>query len=102
MKTYELEFKTNQIEPKDLRPLILNEAIVLDVDFDAAKGFTFSFDELNINHTDTDYRQGLQSFYGKFYERLIEIAKVYSRDRKSTAEWKTVARLMNNPESLAK
>jgi len=48
VKTYELEFKTTQIEPKDIGLLILNESIVVDVYFDAARGFTFSFDELNI------------------------------------------------------
>lgn len=102
LKTYELEFKTNQIEPKDMRPLILNEAIIIEVDFDATKGFTFSYEELGINHTNTDYYQGLQIFYTKFYDRLIEIIRLYTRDTNSTAEWNTVAKLLNNPESLVK
>lgn len=102
LKTYELEFKTNQIEPKETRALILNDEIIVDVDFDATKGFSFSYEELSIDHTDTDYTQGLQTFYTKFYNRLIMIIQQHSKDSQSNTEWQTTIRLLNNPESLLK
>jgi hypothetical protein len=102
LKTAELEFKTGQIEPKEHRPLILNESIVVDLDFDASRGFTFSYDDLKISHTDTDYAQGLQVFYGQFYDRLMAITRQYSLDKKSSTEWTIITRLLNDPLSLLK
>lgn len=102
LKTYELEFKTNQIEPKELRPLILNEEIVIEVNFDAEKGFTFSFEELAIHHTDIDYNLGLQSFYTKFYSKLIEIINIHKESGNDSPEWKIISKLLNNPQSLIK
>lgn len=102
LKTFQTEFKIAQIEPKDSRPLILNESIVIDVNFDAEKGFTFTFDELNVSHTDIDYSQGLQSFYGEVYKKLVDIAALHKGEKKNTAEWQVAARLLNNPESLVK
>lgn len=100
LKTYKIEFKTTQIEPKDIRPLPLNESIVIDIDFDNSKGFTFSLEELAVTHTDTDYNLGYQVFSRKLYDRVIEVIKKHQETGTDSQEWNEIIRLINNPQSL--
>lgn len=102
LKTYELEFKTNQIEPKDARALLLNEEILIDVQFDTATGFSFFYEELDLSYTNTDYEKGLQTFYTNLHERLIGIIKDHFNNKKDSAEWRIVSKLINNPQGLLK
>jgi hypothetical protein len=97
LKSYEFEFKTGEIAPKDHRPLPLREEINITVLFDADKGFTFVYEDLDLEHTATAYSPGLQAFYGLLYDRILDIVNA---DAARAADRNVVARLLTNPESL--
>ena len=101
LKSYEFDIKTNHIEAKDRSPLLLSEEIIINVIFNSDKGFTFSFDDLSIEHTDIDYNKGLTTLYTKLFEKLVAVINTDPKSANSS-DIKTVARLINNTQSLKK
>jgi len=102
LQSYEFNERIRQVEPKDKHPLILQEEIVISVFFDIDKGFTFTYDDLDITVTDTDFARGKQNLHHAIYLRIEETVNA-----KPTAKippgWKAVIdRLLNNPNSLKK
>jgi len=102
LQSYEFNERIRQVEPKDKHPLILQEEIVISVFFDIDKGFTFTYDDLDITVTDTDFARGKQNLHHAIYLRIEETVNA-----KPTAKippgWKAVIdRPLNNPNSLKK
>jgi hypothetical protein len=102
LQSYEFNERIRQVEPKDRRPLILREEIVITVFFDIEKGFTFTYDDLDITVTDTDFARGKQHLHHTIYLRIEETVNA-KPNAKISPEWKKVIdRLLNNPDSLKK
>lgn len=102
LKSFEYDIKTNYIEPKEGSPLLLNEEIIVNFSFDSMIGFTFSFDDLKIEYTSSEYHKGLTGFYTILYNRIIHLANLDELNVEESIEWGIVQKLLNNPESLKK
>lgn len=74
LKTAEIEIILSQIEPKDSNPILLSEEILVNMNFDSNRGFTFSFPDLDVENTDVDYHKSLEGFHQRFHLKLRELA----------------------------
>lgn len=102
LKTYEFDIKSNQIEPKNYSPLLLNEEILINVSFNSESGFKFSFDDFQIDYTDVEYERGLNGFYVLFYEKTQKLAKTEEKNEQEHKDWEIIKKLIGNPDALIK
>jgi hypothetical protein len=102
MKSAELNFKTNQIEPADYPALILSEEIVLDLNFNSSSGFTFSYPDFRVENTDTEYHKALKGFYNAFYNKLKRLADLETKNEDDLRDWEIGKKLIGNPDALKK
>jgi len=102
LKSAELNLKTNQIEPTDNAPLILNEEILLDINFNSNIGFTFSYPDFRIEKTDIEYHKALKNFYNAFYEKLKYLASTETKNEEELKDWDVAKKLIGNPDALKK
>lgn len=100
MKSAELNFKTNQIEPTDQRPLILNEEIILDLNFNSNNGFTFSYPDFRVEKTEIEYHKALKEFYNTFYSKLKYLANTETKNEEEQNDWNVGKKLIGNPDAL--
>jgi hypothetical protein len=100
MKSAELNFKTNQIEPVDHSPIILNEEIIIDLNFNSNTGFTFSYPDFRVEHTDIEYNKSLKGFYNSFYSKLKYLAKTDIKNEEEVKDWEAGKKLIGNPDLL--
>ncbi len=102
LKKYEFDVKTNQIEPKENSSLILNEEILLNVLFNSETGFSISFEDFRIEHTDIEFAKTLKGFYTVFYEKIVYLANTKDKKEEEQKEWDVIKKLIGNPDSLIK
>lgn len=102
LKSYETEIKTNQIDPVNHAPLILNEEIIINMSFDSNTGFTFSFDDFRIQTTDIEFESAYKDFHSTFYKKLITIVNKADRNEEEEKDWAVIVKLIGNPDALKK
>lgn len=102
LKKYEFDVRTNQIEPKDNAPLILTEEILLNVAFNSETGFTISFEDFRIEHTDIQYDKTLKGFYTLFYDKIKHLLKTEDKNEDEQKDWDAIRKLIGNPDALKK
>lgn len=100
LKSAELNLKTNQIEPTDNPPLILNEEILLDLNFNSNIGFTFSYSDFRVENTDVEYHKALKNFYNSFYGKLKLLANTEPKNEDEQRDWEVAKKLVGNPDAL--
>lgn len=100
MKSAELNFKTNQIEPTDQPPLILNEEIILDLNFNSNNGFTFSYPDFRVEKTEVEYHKALKGFYNAFYSKLKYLANTETKSEEEQNDWNVGKNLIGNSNAL--
>jgi hypothetical protein len=100
MKSAELNFKTNQIEPSNFSSLILNEEIIIDIHFDSMTGFTFSYPDFRVEATEIEYYKALKSFYNSFYIKLKYLANNEPKTVDEQRDWDVGNKLIGNPAIL--
>ena len=100
MKSAEWNFKTNQVEPADYSPIILNEDIVVDVNFNSNTGFTISYSDFRVENTNIEYAKALKSFYNEFYFKLKYLANADFKNDEEQKDWEVGEKLIGNPELL--
>lgn len=100
MKSAEWNFKTNQIEPADHSPIILNEDIVVDVNFNSNSGFTIAYSDFRIENTNVEYNKALKGFYNEFYSKLKYLAKADFKNDEQQKDWEAGKKLIGNPDLL--
>ena len=101
MKTAEYEVKVSEVIPKEANPILLAEEIIVSMNFDSNKGFTFSFADLNIQNTDTVYRKALEGFHNSFYYRLKALANTNDEDLSNQKDKEVANRIINNLKALS-
>ncbi len=102
LKSLEYEQLVKEITPKNHPPLILNEEILLSINFNSEKGFTLSFPDLNIEVTDTEYQRSLDKLNELFYLKIIKISEKEIRNDSEEADWDFIKRIISNPDALKK
>lgn len=102
LRKYEFDFKTNQIEPNENPPIILTEEILLNVVFNSETGFTISFKDFRIEHTDIKYDKTVKGFYTVFYEKIKRLATVKERNEEEQKDWDIISKLTGNLDALKK
>lgn len=100
MKSAEWNFKTNQIEPAEHSPIILNEDIVVDVNFNSNTGFTISYSDFRIENTNIEYTKALKGFNNQFYSKLKYLAKADFKNDEEQKDWEAGKKLIGNPDLL--
>ena len=100
LKSYESEIKTNVIEPANHNSIILSEQILINMSFDSASGFTFSFDDLNVAYTDTEYDEANKGFQDAFYKRIVAVINTTDKSEVNEKNLQCIKRLINNPDVL--
>jgi hypothetical protein len=100
MKSAEWNFRTNQIEPADHLPIILNDDIVVDVNFNSNNGFTLSYSDFRIEYTNIEYIKALKGFYSEFYLKLKYLAKTEFKNDDELKDWHAIKKLIGNPDLL--
>ena len=100
MKSAEFNIKTNQIESVDHSPIILNEEIIVDVNFNSNEGFTFSYPDFRVDNTDIEYFKSLKGFYDKFYNKLKHLAKTDIKNEEEQMDWEAGKKLVGNSALL--
>ena len=101
MKTAEFDIKISTISPKESKPILLAEEIIVNMSFDSNKGFTFSFSDLDIQNTDIVYQKALEGFHNNFYYRLKELADKRKDDFVNQKYFELAKRIVNNLNALA-
>lgn len=100
MKTAEFEINVSEISTKESNPILLAEEIIVSVNFDSNKGFTFSFADFNIQNTDTGYQKALDGFHTIFYNKLKKLANQNDRDFSNQKDLEVANRIINNLKAL--
>jgi hypothetical protein len=102
LKSFEFDQSTNQIEPKDFAPLILNEPIIYNVQFDSKTGFKISFEDFSIAYSDIEYEKTLKGLYDAFYQKIRCLARKEEKSEAEQKDWYTLKKLIGNIDSLTK
>ncbi|MCK9422213.1 MAG: hypothetical protein M0Q38_06420 [Bacteroidales bacterium] len=100
MKRAEFDYDTNQIEPKDFAPIILTEKVLLNVLFTSETGFTISFQDFRIEHTDIEFEKTLKAFYDAFYLKIKRLFNISEKSEEEQRDWDAIKRLIGNPEAI--
>ena len=100
LKKYEFDVKTNQIDHRDNAPLILTEEILLNVMFNSEIGFSISFEDFRIEHTDSEYEKTLKSFYSLFYDKMKYLVNITEKSEDEQRDWDAIKNLIGNPDAL--
>lgn len=99
-KSYEKDIKLKEIQPKDFGSIILNEEILVNMIFDLKVGFTFSFDDFNIDYTNIDYEKAFLGFNNKFYEKIKFLLSKSNLSNEEQQYFKIVSGLIGNIDLL--
>lgn len=102
MKSAEFNIPTNQIEPIDNPAIILNEEIILDINFNSTTGFTFSFSDFGIENTEIDYNKAFKGFHNAFYNKLKRLAVIETKNENEQRDWDVVKKIIGNPDAFNK
>jgi hypothetical protein len=100
LKSYEFDLESNLISNYDQGAIILNEEIIINVLFDSENGFSFSFDDLEIENVNVEYEKGLKDFYAKFYNKVLNLARNDNKSEKDLKAWSSIEKLIGNPDKL--
>ena len=102
LKSYEFDININQIEPKDYNPLVLNEEILLSVQFNSENGFKFYFDDIYTESTDIVFERGLKEFHNLFYSKILHLANTRERNKEEQHDWEILNKLIGNIDALSR
>jgi len=102
LRAYEFDIKIHQLEPKDVSPVLLNEEILLSIYFNSENGFKFSFADIPLEYTDTEYDKGLIGFYTLLYHKILSLVDTKDKNEQEFRDWEVVKRLIGNPDALRK
>lgn len=100
LRSFESAIKTNQIIPKERATLILSEEILIIMNFNSDKGFTFSFDDFRIESTDVEYDKALTEFYNIFYNKLVRLVNKIELTDEEQKDFGAVSMLIGNTDTL--
>ena len=102
LKSYEAEVNVSQIDPKGQASIILTEDILVNMNFNSSKGFTFSFADFNVENTDIEYQAAYNGFQSNFYNKLIRLINSPELINEDLKDWENVKKLIGNPGALKK
>ena len=100
MKTAEYDIRISEIIPKESKPLLLTEEIIVSIKFDSNKGFTCSFYDLNIHNTDYSHQKALDGFHNIFYNQLKILAKLNEDDITYQKDIVVAKKIINNLKAI--
>lgn len=102
LKSYETDIRTNSIELSEGGNFLLAEEILISMNFNSDKGFTFAFDDLELEYTDIEYSKALNGFYLMLYSTLVELANKTEFTFEEEKFRNIASRLVGNFDSLKK
>ena len=100
LRSAEFDERTNLISPKGKATQMLNEEIVVSIEFSSTNGFTFSFSDAEIEFTGKTVNEARQGFFDAFYTRTIELTNQANMTLEEKKQWQVISSLFSKPESL--
>ncbi len=100
LKSYEFEQLVKEIAPKNYSSIILNEEILLNINFNSQNGFNLSFPDFDLELIDTEYQRGLDKLSELLYLKIVQLANQDIRNDIEEAEWSFIKKIVNNPKAL--
>ena len=100
LKSYEFDQLAKEISPKNYGSIILNEEILLNVNFNSEKGFKLTFPDFDLEVIDTEYQRGLDKLSEALYLKIVRLSKEELRNDIEEAEWNFIKKIINNPQAL--
>jgi hypothetical protein len=94
------DLRSNLIQPLDHTPIMLTEEILIGVAFDSNNGFTFSFEDLQVEITDVEFKRGLTGFYTNLYDRFVTISEAGSKNPENRKDLEIIQKLLGNSDLL--
>ncbi|MBL0200972.1 MAG: hypothetical protein IPP81_12825 [Chitinophagaceae bacterium] len=68
--------------------------------FSSQSGFTISFDDIHLEHTDIEYEKGLTAFYTLFYNKIKHLVNTEQKSDQEASDWNIIKKLLGNPDAL--
>lgn len=99
-KRYEMDFRLKEITPKDFSSIILNEEILVNMNFDSNIGFTFSFDDFKVSYTSIEYENAFIGFNKVFYDKIISLLKQTDLTPEEVDDLNFIRDLVGNLDAL--
>lgn len=100
LKSYEFEYLIKEITSKNHSPIILNEKLLLNINFDSENGFKLNISDFNLETIDTEYQRGLDKLFDLLYSKIISITQKSIRNDIEEVEWGIIQKIISNPEVL--
>ena len=102
LKSLEFDFPTREITPSLKPPIILNNEILLSINFSSDTGFAISFDDFSIEYQSIEFEKALAGFYNSFYEKIKRIItkQIEERTEQENRDYMFMNKYIENPEAL--
>lgn len=101
LKNYAFDFPTKEINNREHGTIFLTEEIIININFDSEKGFTFNFDDLNVQSSEISFEKGLNTFYLNFLHQLRLLKSNQANfNFQEQQDWLVIKRLINNPDAI--
>lgn len=101
IKSYTFEKIIKEIPVRGDLSIIFKDDFRLKVEFDSKKGFKFSSSDFQIEHSNSEYEQGLKNLYSIFYDKLVKLS-TKKRKNDLKLEWDSIKNLFVNLDSVIK
>jgi hypothetical protein len=104
LKSLDFDFPTREINPSNNPAIILNNEILLSINFSSDTGFTISFDDINLEYQAIEFEKALIGFYNCFNEKILKIItkSVEERTEQENRDYIFIHKYIENPEALKK
>lgn len=100
IKSYTFEKIIKEIPVRGDLSIIFKDDFRLKVEFDSKKGFKFSSSDFQIEHSNSEYEQGLKNLYSIFYDKLVRLSTKKHKNDVKELDWDSIKSLFVNLDSV--
>jgi len=100
LRSSSFDYPSKLIEAKGYAPIMLNEPIIINIEFNNEIGFTLSFDDLDLEVTSTNFNDALAQFYEHFVNLLRKLNYTETLSETEQGYWKVITKLITNPKAI--
>lgn len=100
LKSFESEKFIKEIQLKDSSSILLNEEIILNINFDSENGFTLSYPDFAVEVTDTEFQRATDNLNETLYRKIKFIINQHVRNDTDEVLWTYINKIINNPSAL--
>lgn len=99
LKEYKAEYRIKELIPKNGKPILLNNDLLVELEFNAEVGFTFRYLDLNIEFSAVGLDEAFKGFQYSLYDKIKELIKCKD-DPKNIDYISIISDLINDLNSI--